>query len=295
MKNGILAAAGAYFWWGLSPIFWKVLKDVPPQEILGHRVIWSVLLLIAVLLIRQNWNWLKDLRKNPRNGLVFLLSGTLLGTNWIIFIWAVNTGHVVDVSLGYFINPLFSVLLGVVFLKERLRNGQLAAILIALTGVIYLTVSFGALPWIALSLAFTFGLYGLLRKTAKIGALEGLSLEMLVMLIPAIVYVGYLQQQGAASFGSTWILDAALIFTSVMTVVPLFLFAYGARKIPLTLVGILQYMAPTLQFLLGVFLYNEAFTQTSLIGYSIIWAALIIYSLEGFYVAGRKRALAESN
>jgi chloramphenicol-sensitive protein RarD len=208
----------------------------------------------------------------------------LLSVNWGTYIWAVNAGFIIETSLGYFINPLVNVLLGVALLKEKLRRGQLAAVIIALAGVLYLTFSYGALPWIALTLAFSFGFYGLLRKTASRGSLEGLSMETGILFLPALGYVIYLQLEGSAAFGGSELQTTLLLsLAGVATAVPLLLFASGARQITLITLGILQYVAPTIQFLLGVFVYHEAFNQEDFVGYGLVWLALLIYSGEAIW------------
>lgn len=237
--------------------------------------------MLVLLTLRHKWAWLKPALRSKRTLLIFLLTGTLLSLNWLTYIWAVNAGFIIETSLGYFINPLVSVLLGVIFLRERLRSGQWLAIGIAALGVLYLTVSYGALPWISLTLAFSFGTYGLIRKIAPLGSQEGLTLETAWMFVPAFLYLLFMEVQGTAAFPHSDLKTNLLLgFAGVATAVPLLLFASGARLIPLNLVGILQYIAPTIQFLIGVFVYHEAFSQTSFIGFSIVWAALIIFTIE---------------
>ncbi|MCP5098990.1 MAG: EamA family transporter RarD [Chloroflexi bacterium] len=282
MNRGILYAASAYIMWGLFPIYWKALKGVPAPEILGHRMVWSLGVVLLLLAFKRHWGWVKTAVSTPRTLITFIASGLLLGINWLTYIWGVNAGYVVETSLGYFINPLVSVILGVLFLKERLRKGQWAAVLLAFVGVLYLTFVYGQLPWIALTLAFSFGTYGLLRKTATLNSLEGLSFETAVLFPLALGYLLYLSftnQATSSEAGAATI--ALLVVSGVVTAVPLLLFAAGARRIPLSTLGILQYMAPTIQFLLGVFLYNEPFTQQNFYGFSLIWLALVVYSVEG--------------
>ena len=230
------------------------------------------------------------MRNRPVTLITFLGTSSILALNWFIYIWAVNAGRIVDTSLGYFINPLLSVLLGVLFLGERLRLWQWISVGIAACGVSYLTLSHGTFPWIALGLATTFGFYGLLRKTAPLDALEGFSLETTFLFLPALGYLLYLERMGTASFGHTVALTNTLIALSgVVTALPLILFAYAAKRVTLATVGILQYIAPTGQFLLGVLVYGETFTQPQMVGFSVIWIALFIYSLEG--VIERRRWL----
>ena len=291
MKTGVLAAIVAYTLWGILPLYWKALQSVPALEIMSHRTVWSLVFVLLLLAVRRQWAWVRQARKSPRTLLTFASTACLLGLNWTTYIWAVNAGHVVDSSLGYFINPLVSVLLGVLFLRERLRPWQGVAIGLAAAGVMFLTLGLGAFPWIALTLAGTFGFYGLLRKTAPLGSLEGLSLETALLSVPTLAYLVALEVAGTASLahaGPTTSL--LLVLTGVVTAFPLLMFAYAARQVTLATVGILQYIAPTLQFLLGVFVYHEPFTQTRLIGFATIWVALAIYSIEGLGVERKRRA-----
>lgn len=284
MNKGMLYAIAAYGLWGLFPLYWKTLQHVPALEILSHRMAWSLLFVLVLLVVRRQWGWLKTAVSQPKTLLLFTASAILLSLNWFVYIWGVNAGHIVETSLGYFINPLVSVLMGVFFLGEKLRRGQWAAIGLAAVGVVYLTVRYGALPWIALTLATSFALYGLIRKTAPLGSLEGLSLETALMFFPALGYLLYLEAAGTAAFGHVDTLTTVLLgFAGVATAVPLLLFAAGARLIKLATIGILQYIAPTLQFLLGVLVYHEPFTLDRLIGFSLIWLALLLYSAENIW------------
>jgi chloramphenicol-sensitive protein RarD len=282
MKHkGILYGVIAYTLWGLLPIYWKALKGVPPIEILSHRMVWSFFFMLAILAVTRRWNWIRPVLRQPKVMITFLVTAVLLAINWFVYIWAVNSGFIVDAALGYFINPLVNVLLGYLFLKERLRTGQKVAILLALGGVLYLTYTYGSLPWIALTLAFTFGTYGLLRKTAVLDSVQGLSMEMGCMFLFALGLLIYFEGQGSGSFAhSPTTTNLLLIGTGVITAVPLLLFAASARRVTMATLGILQYLAPTLQFLLGVLLYGEAFSRSQLFGYSFIWLALIVYTVE---------------
>ncbi len=285
MRTGIMSAALAFLCWGLFPLYFYAIKAVPPMEILVHRVLWSLLFLVIVLAVRRQWSWLGQLRSQPRVMGSFLLSSLLLSGNWLLYIWAVNNGHVIDASLGYFINPLVNVMLGYLVLKERLRPAQWAAIALAALGVAWLTWQAGHMPWIALLLAASFGAYGLMRKTAALGALEGLSFETLILFPFAMGYLAWLSFHGANSFINTdsdatrWLLVAA----GPITAIPLLLFASGARKIPLSVLGLLQYIGPTLQMSLGIFFFHEVFTQERLVGFVLIWSALALYAAEGLY------------
>ncbi|HET89311.1 MAG TPA: EamA family transporter RarD [Chloroflexi bacterium] len=290
MNTGILAAVIAYTLWGLLPIYWKALQTVPALEIMCHRAVWSALFLLLALTLRRRWEWTALVRKSRRTQTTFLVTAGLLSVNWFLYIWAVNTGHVVDASLGYFINPLLSVLLGLLFLAEKLRPWQWVAIGVAALGVVYLTLGYGAFPWIALTLALTFGIYGLLRKIASLESLEGLALETTLMSVPALIYLISLELAGQALFGhADAVTNVLLALSGVATALPLLLFAYAARRITLATVGILQYLAPTGQFLLGTLAYREPFTPARLVGFSVIWTALLIYSLEGVLQARKQR------
>lgn len=280
MRQGILFGIGAYVLWGFFPIYWKVLHHVPALQLLGHRIGWSFLLLLGVILITKQWaNFRGTLTK--RTLLIYSAAAVLIGVNWLTYVWAVNADFIVETSLGYFINPLLSVLLGVIVLREKLRPLQWLPILLAFAGVTYLTVIYGKLPWIALTLAFSFGLYGLVKKLAPLGSLYGLTLETGILFLPALFYLLITDMTGTGAFlHGTRLSDLLLFGAGVVTTIPLLMFASAARQIPLTYVGLLQYIAPTLQFLLGVLVYKEPFTQTHLVGFSIIWLALIIFWVE---------------
>lgn len=295
MNRGVWYAIGAYTIWGFLPVYLKTLQAVPAVQILGHRVVWSFLFLAIIISLRNEWSHLfKDvstLRILP----IYFLAACLLAVNWLTYIWGVNNNFIVETSLGYFINPLVSVVMGVVFLRERLRPLQWVPIGLAVIGVLYLTISYGALPWIALVLAFSFGLYGLVKKTAPLGALNGLTIETAILFLPAVVFLVVQEMQDVGAMGNLGLrTDVLLALAGVVTALPLLMFATAARRIPLTMLGILQYIAPTIQFLLGVFVFNEPFTQARLIGFSLIWAALLLYSLEGVFDRRRSALLAAS-
>jgi chloramphenicol-sensitive protein RarD len=282
MNRGIWYALGAYSAWGLFPIYWKLLQHVPPLELLGHRVGWSFLLLIGMVLATRRWG---DFRRAALNGRVlriYLAAGLLIGVNWLIYVWAVLAGYIVETSLGYFINPLLSVVLGVVFLGERLRRVQWLAVGLAACGVLYLTLAYGRLPWIALTLAVSFGIYGLLKKTAPLGALYGLTVETGVLFLPALGYLVFTEFSGQGAFLSTGPLaDLLMVGAGLVTTLPLLMFAAAARRIPLSLIGVLQYIAPTLQFLIGVLVYQEPFGAAQLLGFGAVWLALAVFAFEG--------------
>lgn len=279
-KLGVAAAAAAYFWWGLFPIFWKLLEGVPSIELMAHRIVWCALTMLIFLSVGGQARFWRGISR--RVLLQLACSAMLIAVNWWVYIWAVTNGKIVESSLGYFINPLVSVMLGVVVFRERLHPRQWLAVAIAGSGVAYLTVQAGAPPWIALALAFSFGLYGLVRKVAVVDAPRGLALESIWLLAPAVVVLAMLHARGDGHFGGEGVrTDLLLLATGPLTAAPLLLFALGARRIPLSLIGILQYIAPTLQFLTGVFLYGEPFTHTQLIGFGLIWTALAVYALDG--------------
>lgn len=292
-NKGVWLGVAAYITWGLFPLYWKLLKVVPATEIVGHRLAWSLVFVLVVLAVRRDWAWLKK-AFNWRTLLIYLISGVLLTMNWLLYVYAVNSGLVVEASLGYFINPLVSVLLGVFFLKERLPLSKWIAIGLAAIGVIYLTVRYGSFPWLAIGLALTFGSYGLIKKLSPFDALHGLAMETMLVFPPILIYLLVLQVQGHAAFlhGEPSI-SFLLVFAGVVTSIPLLMFASAARSIPLSTVGLLQYITPTAQFLLAVFLYAESFNHDQLIGFIIIWIALAVFSFSGLIktvLVGRKIA-----
>ncbi|MCD6117391.1 EamA family transporter RarD [bacterium] len=282
MKNrGKLYAVSAYLMWGFFPIYWKAIQNIRAYEIICHRILWSFLLLLAALLYK---NKIKDIRPELKVSHVFLYAGTalMLALNWTTYVWAVNSGYIVEASLGYFINPLISVFLGVLILKEKLRLTQWVAIGIAFVGVLYLTFIYGSFPWISIILAFTFGFYGLIHKLGPLGSMEGLFVETGILLLPVIVILGFFESNGTGAFGHvSGFQTMLLIFTGAATAIPLVLFTEGLRKIPLSTIGILQYIAPSLQFLVGVIIYNESFSLNRLTGFVFVWCALVIYTVDG--------------
>lgn len=282
MNRGVLYGAAAYLMWGFFPIYFKALQMVPSLQIMMHRVVWSFLFVMLLVLLRKEWPRFRESLRKPRILLTYTLTAILLAANWLIYIYGVNSGQVVETSLGYFINPLVNVALGVIILRERLRLLQWIPIGLATFGVIYLTLQYGSPPWIALALAFTFGMYGLIKKIAPLGALHGLSLETGIIFLPALLYLLFADSRGFGAFGHFgWNVTLLLALVGVVTAIPLLFFGMAARSIPLSLLGILQYIAPTVQFLLGIFLFQEPFPIALLIGFAIIWLALIIFTLEG--------------
>lgn len=288
VNRGVVCAFSAYFLWGVFPVFWKLLHAVPSLEIVAHRILWSAAILAAILAVSGRITSTLSSVRSRRTLISVVAASLFLMTNWLVYIWAVNAGRVVETSLGYFMNPLVNVLLGVIFLRERMRIGQWLAIGVAASGVIWLTVQYGSLPWIGLTLAFSFGFYGLLKKLSKLDAIEGLSAEMGVLLPPMLLLLVYMYAQpgriDAVAQPATFLL---LMLTGVATVGPLLLFGAAARSVPLTVLGLIQYVAPTMQFLLGVLVYREPFSYQLLIGFALIWTALGIYSWEG--LAHRRR------
>lgn len=283
MSKGSWYAVGAYAIWGILPVYWKSLHDVPATQLLAHRIVWSFCLLIIAILLSRHWGVFRVEILKPRVLRVYLVAAVLLSINWLTYIWAVNAGYIVETSLGYFINPLLSVLMGVVFFHEHLRPAQWIPIGLAGIGVLYLSAVYGSLPWIALCLAFSFGFYGLVKKIAPLGSLHGLTLETGILLVPALMYLIYSELTGQGAFlhtGTTS--DLLLVGAGLMTTVPLLMFSAAARRIPLFLIGILQYIAPTLQLLLGVLVYKEPFTTARFVGFGIVWAALVLFGVEGF-------------
>jgi len=281
LNKGVLYAIGAYLLWGFFPIFWKIIKFVSPYEILCHRIIWSFVFLSIILASKKNWKWLKEVFTHKKTLIIFTISSLLLAINWLLFIWAVNSGYVIEASLGYFINPLFSVFLGVVFLKERPRIWQWIAFGIAGIGVLYLTFVHGSLPWIGLSLTFTFGIYGFLRKTDPLNSTEGLTMNTMMLFIPAIIFLLFREFSGVGSFGHIGLkFNFMLILAGVVTSLPLLFFASAAKRIALSSLGILQYIVPILQFCVGYFLYKESLDPNKLIGFIFVWIALMIYAAE---------------
>jgi chloramphenicol-sensitive protein RarD len=295
MNKGIWYALGAYLTWGLFPIYWKLLAGIPALQLLGHRIFWSFLLLFGIVLFARQ---VKVFRAslNRRVLLIYSVAAILIAINWLTYVWAVGAGFIVETSLGYFINPLLAVLFGVIFLRERLRPLQWLPIGLATGGVLYLTFAYGSLPWVALTLAFSFAFYGLVKKTAPLGALHGLTLETGILFLPAIAFLLFSEFSGTGAFMHTSPLqDVMLIGAGLVTVIPLWMFSTAAQRIPLTMIGILQYVNPTMQFLLGVLIYKEPFDHRRLIGFGVVWVALILFGLEGYFAQRRTKVLAAAN
>jgi chloramphenicol-sensitive protein RarD len=294
MNKGSWYAIGAYVSWGLFPVYWKLLHHVPALQLISHRIVWSFLALIVFILFIHQWIGFRSTVFAWSVLRVYCFAAVLIGINWLTYVWAVNACHIVETSLGYFINPLLSVSMGVFFLHEHLRPRQWISIGLAAAGVLFLAVVHGSIPWIALTLAFSFAFYGLVKKTAPLGSLYGLTLETGILLFPALFYLFISDLNGTGAFlhtGTT--ADILLAGAGIVTTIPLLMFASAARRIPLSLIGILQYISPTLQFLIGVLIYHESFTFIQFIGYAIVWLALILFGMESFFAYRSQIAIME--
>ena len=295
LSRGVLFAALSYTLWGLFPLYFKQIAQVPSLEVVAHRTLWCLVFLLGVLAVLKRWAWLGQVLRQPKVLAAFLLSALLLSVNWLTYVWAVQNDHVLDASLGYFINPLVNVALGFAVLHERPRPMQWLAVGLAAAGVLWLTLQTGRLPWVALVLAASFGVYGLLRKIAPLGALEGLTLETLLLAPLAAAAMAWWTWQGQSALAQGAEAPSTLLwllFAGPLTAAPLLLFAAGARRIPMATLGLLQYISPSIQFMLGVWLYHEPFEATRLVGFGLIWAALAIYSVEGLLRSRRGAAAA---
>lgn len=280
-RAGVAVMTLAFLMWGLLPIYWKLLQGVDALDITAHRVVWSLAFTGALLGIGGRWREVARAMATKRAVARLLLGAALLGTNWLIYVWAINENRILDTSLGYFINPLVNVLLGCLLLKERLRRWQVVSLALAAAAVTVRVIAHGQLPWVALALAGTFGLYGLHRKTSRSESLPGLTAETVVLILPALGFLAYLFADGRGVVGHCeWPVYLLLVGGGVVTALPLLLFAYGARRIRLSTVGFLQYLAPSCTFLLGVFIYREPFDALHLGTFALIWVALAIYSVD---------------
>lgn len=277
--RGLLWAIAAYGWWGLGPVYFKAVRHVSPLEILAHRIVWSLLFLVLLLSMRQRWGALRTAIANRTTLLILIVTSFTVSGNWFVYIWAVNNDRILQASLGYFINPLVSVLLGFVFLRERLAPLEWLAVAMAGAGVVWLTVGAGVFPWIALFLALSFGIYGLLRKIAHVESLEGLAVETAIVTPLALLYLGMLHARGTISFGAVSLTtDLLLAAAGIVTATPLIWFAIAVKRLRLATAGILQYLAPTVQFLLAILVYHEPFDRDRLIAFLLIWSALALYT-----------------
>jgi chloramphenicol-sensitive protein RarD len=287
---GLIYAASAFLIWGLSPLYWKALGAVPALEIIAHRVVWSFLFLMGLILLQRRWSEFAEILKSGRMLLTLMLTAILVSANWLLYIWAVNNNHMLQASLGYYINPLVNVVLGMLFLRERLRRPQILAVMLAAGGVLYLTTAYGEFPWIALTLALSFGLYGLIRKVAPVGALVGLAVETMLLSPPALIYLIHLDSQEADTILRVSLkLDLLLIGCAPMTAAPLLFFTLGAKRLYLSTLGLMQYIGPSGMFLLAIFYYNEPFSTTQIWTFAMIWAALGIYSTDSVIYYRRER------
>lgn len=290
-RAGLLFGLGAYLLWGVLPLYFKLLQGVAPSEIVAHRIIWSLVFLVLLVTLWRRWPAIRAALAASRVVMTLAVTAMLIAANWLIYIWAVLNGHVLAGSLGYYLNPLINVLLGVVLLKERLTRGQIAAVLLAALGVSVLAARAADGLWISLTLALTFGLYGFIRKIAPVDALEGLAIETAILAPISLGWILWLEQQGTGgftAFGATT--NALLILGGAVTAIPLLLFNAAAKRLPYSMLGFLQYIAPSLQFLLAVLVFGEAFTPAHMICFGAIWAALAIFAWEGVRLS-RARAV----
>ena len=288
--KGFIATMATFIVWGFLPAYWKLLQKVSPLEILANRIIWSVVFLALLLSVQKKWGKVAKALTTPSVLRMLLITGTLVCGNWLIYIWAVNSDRVIEASLGYYITPMVNVFFGFLFFRDRLRKLQWIAIAIAASGVLYQLLRYGQLPWVSLGLAFTFGTYSLLRKMAEVESSVGLFVETLFLSIPALIYLGFLEFHGGGALGDLGIkTDLLLLGTGIATSIPLITFVYGAKRLSLVTVGILQYLSPTISFLLGIFAYGEAFTPAQFVTFGCIWTALVIYTTENLMVSGKMR------
>ncbi|MFD3698965.1 EamA family transporter RarD [Streptomyces sp. NPDC058646] len=289
-RAGLLSGFGAYGLWGLVPLFWPLLKPSAPVEILAHRMVWSLAVVGLALLALRRWGWIRELLRRPRKLALTTLAACVITVNWGLYIWAVNNGHVVEASLGYFINPLVSIAIGVLVLGERLRRAQWAAVAISFAAVLVLAIGYGRPPWISLVLAFSFATYGLIKKKLDMGGLESLTAETAVLFLPALGYLLWLGTQGRSTFATEGLGHSALLAsTGVVTAIPLVLFGAAAIRVPLSTLGLLQYTAPVFQFGLGVLYFHEAMPPERWAGFSLVWAALALLTWDALRTNRRSR------
>jgi chloramphenicol-sensitive protein RarD len=291
-RRGVLYGVACYLLWGLFPLYWPLLEPAGAIEILAHRIVWSLLVVVTVLAITRSWAWIRPLLADRATLARMTLAAVLIAVNWATYIWGVNNEHVVETSLGYFINPVVTVLIGVLVLHERLRPVQWVAIGLGTVAVVVLAVDYGRPPWIALILAFSFGTYGLLKKQvgATVGAVQSLTVETAVLFVPALTYLAVLDAHGDGQLGHSGLGHGLLLASAgIATAVPLLFFASAARRIPLSTLGLLQYIAPVLQFLTGVLLYDEPMPPSRLVGFVLVWAALAVLTFDGIRQGHRTR------
>jgi chloramphenicol-sensitive protein RarD len=281
--KGLWYGIVSYAIWGWVPLYWKLLQGIPALQLICHRIVWSCAVLIVIIAVSHDWDTLWKAARSPRVTGIYTAAAIAVVINWFIYVWAVNAGFIIQAALGYFINPLVSVVLGVLVFRERLRAGQWAAIGLAAGGVLYLTMVYGSLPWIALCLAFSFGTYGLLKKLGALGAVQGLTLETSILLLPAAIYL--IRAYGAGPVGflhETTFRNLLMIGAGPLTTIPLLLFAAAISRLPLSTMGLLQFLNPTLQFLIGVLVYKEPFNRVQFVGFAVVWAALVMFAAEGY-------------
>jgi chloramphenicol-sensitive protein RarD len=282
-RRGAVYGVAAYLLWGLFPLYWPLLEPAGSVEILAHRIVWSLVFVLGVLAVTRSWGWIRSLSSDRASLARMTLAAVLIAGNWCLYIWGVNNEHVVETSLGYFINPVVTVLIGVLVLQERLRPAQWAAIGLGTVAVLVLTVDYGRPPWIALGLAFSFATYGLLKKQVgvRVGAVQSLTVETAVLFLPALGWLLYLESTGEGQLGHSGLGHGLLLASAgVATAIPLLFFAAAARRVPLSVLGMLQYLAPVLQFLTGVLLYDEPMPASRLAGFALVWAALALLTFD---------------
>lgn len=295
-RRGLIFGIGAYGLWGIFPLYWPLLKPAGAMEILASRMVWSFVSVLAVLVFTKHWSWFAEIRHEPKRLLLLLGAAALISVNWGTYIWGVNSGRVIETSLGYFLNPLVSVLFGVLILHERLRPAQWLAVAIGAAAMVELSLTYGHLPWIALVLACSFGTYGLFKKLAKVPAVESMALESGFQFLPALAYVLYLQFHGTAVYAhAPWHVTFLLTFAGLVTLIPLLMFAGAANRLPLSTIGLLQFLAPVLQLLCGVIVMHETAPGTEWGGFAIVWLALVILTWDGLRQAQLNRAVALSS
>ncbi|MFD6321286.1 EamA family transporter RarD [Streptomyces sp. NPDC058442] len=287
-RTGLLNGFAAYGMWGLVPLFWPLLKPAGAVEILAHRMVWSLLFVAAALLFIRRWAWLGELLRQPRKLALVTVAAAVITVNWGVYIWAVNSGHVVEASLGYFVNPLVTIAIGVLLLKERLRPAQWAAVGVSFVAVLVLTVGYGRPPWISLCLAFSFATYGLVKKKVNLGGVESLAAETAILFLPALGYLLWLGSSGESTFGTEGAGHAALLAaTGLVTALPMVCFGAAAIRVPLSTMGLLQYLAPVFQFLLGVLYFKEAMPPERWAGFALVWLALMLLTWDALRTAHR--------
>ncbi len=292
-RQGTLLGLSAYLLWGLFPLFFPLLKPATAVEILAHRVLWTLVFVVLALLARRRWAWLRAIVRDRRRLTILAVASLVIAVNWGVYIWAVNNGHVVEAALGYYINPLVTVLLGVVLLRERLRPAQWAAVGLATAAVVALTVDLGRPPWIALVLAFSFATYGLMKNQVRMPALESLGVEAALLAVPAAVVLGGIEAGGHGTFGGSQVhVTVLLVSLGVVTAVPLLLFGAAASRVPLSTMGLMQYLTPTLQFLIGLLVAHEAMSTGRWVGFTVVWLALVVFSVDSVRARARGPAAA---